>query len=53
VTDPNWDVAEAEATRPNIITDAMVYLQTGAKHGCPLRCPTSIWKGQMQILTPN
>jgi hypothetical protein len=32
---------------------AMVCLQTGAWHGCPLRGPISSWLRQTQILTPN
>jgi hypothetical protein len=31
----------------------MIYLQTGAWHGCPLRGPTSYWLRQAQIYTPN
>jgi hypothetical protein len=30
VTGPNWDLAQGEAPRPDTITDAMVFLQTGA-----------------------
>ena len=36
---------------PDIITDAMLGLQTGAWHGCPVRGSTSSWQRQMQILT--
>ena len=36
---------------PDIITDAMLCLQTGAWHGCPVRGSTSSWQRQMQILT--
>jgi hypothetical protein len=41
VTDSTWDLAQREAPRPDTITDAMVCLQTGAHHVCPLRVPTS------------
>jgi hypothetical protein len=34
-------------------TEAMMCLQTGAWHGCPLRGPTSSWLRQMKMLTPN
>jgi hypothetical protein len=30
MTDPNWDSSQVEAPRPNTITDAMMFLQTGA-----------------------
>jgi hypothetical protein len=30
VTSPNWDPFQEEVLRPDTITDAMVYLQTGA-----------------------
>jgi hypothetical protein len=30
VTGPNWDPSQGEALRPDTITDAMMYLQTGA-----------------------
>ena len=29
VTDPNWNPSQGESTRPDTITDAMMYLQTG------------------------
>ena len=38
---PNWDSSQGEDTRPYTNTDAMVCLQTGTEHGCPLRGPTS------------
>ena len=31
----------------------MVCLQTGTKHGCPLRDPTSTWLWKRKIFTPN
>jgi hypothetical protein len=40
-------------TRLDAITDAMVCLQTGVQHGCPLRGPTSNWLRQKQILAQN
>ena len=49
----NWDQAQGEAPGPDTITDAVVYLQTEAKHGCPLRVPTGRSKSQMQILAPT
>jgi hypothetical protein len=30
VTSPNWDSPQEQAQRPDIITNAMMYLQTGA-----------------------
>jgi hypothetical protein len=42
-TGPNWDPAQGEAPRSDIITDAMVCLQTGAYHDCPPKGPTSSW----------
>ena len=45
-TGPNLDPTQGEAPRPDTITDAMVYLQTGAYHDCPLKGPTSSWKSQ-------
>jgi hypothetical protein len=53
MTGPNWDPAQGNALRPGIITDAIVCLQIVAYHDCPLKEPTSSWKDQMQIFTPN
>jgi hypothetical protein len=53
MTIANWDQAQGEAPGPDTITDAVVYLQTEAKDGCPLRVPTSRSKSQMQILAPT
>ena len=53
MTSANWDQVQGEASGPDTITDALVYLHTEAKHGCPLRVPTSRSKSQMQILAPN
>jgi hypothetical protein len=41
VTGPIWEPSQEEAPRPDTITDALVYVQTGAQRGCPLRVPTS------------
>jgi hypothetical protein len=38
---------------PDTISDAVVYLHTEAKPGCPLRGPTCRSKSQMQILALN
>lgn len=46
-------ISWVSAPKPDTITDAMLCLQTGAWHGCPLRGPTSSWLRQMQILTLN
>jgi hypothetical protein len=47
-SDPTWDPSHGVRVgwgwgdpRPDTITDAMMYLQTGAQHGCPPRVPTS------------
>jgi hypothetical protein len=53
VTDPNWDPAQGEVPMPDTSTDAMVCLQIGTLHGCPLRDPTSREKSQMQIHPAN
>jgi hypothetical protein len=49
----NSDQAQGEVCGPDTITDAVVYLQTESKHGCPTRVPTSRSKSQMQILAPT
>lgn len=38
---PNWDTAQGESPQTGIITDGMLFLQTGPKRGCPLRGPRS------------
>jgi hypothetical protein len=43
----------AQAPNCYIIADAMLCLQTGAWHGCPLRGSTSSWLRQIQIFTAN
>ena len=52
MTVSTWDPSQGEALRPDTITDAMVWLQIEAWHGCPLRGPTSNWLRQM-ILMPT
>lgn len=47
------DPTHGWASNPDIITDGMLYLQSGAWHGCPLRSSTSNWPRQMQTLTVN
>jgi hypothetical protein len=39
--------------RPDSITDAMMCLQTGGYHVCPVRGHTSNWLSQTQIHIPN
>jgi hypothetical protein len=45
VIGPTWDQTHSGVVRgapkPNTITDAIMCLQTGAWHGCPLRGPIS------------
>jgi hypothetical protein len=53
MANPNWDPSHGRAPRPDTISEAMMYLQMGAWHGCLLRGPTSRWQRQKQILTPN
>lgn len=48
---PTWYSSHVQSPNPNTIADAMLYLQTGAWHGFPLRGSTST--GLRQILTVN
>ena len=41
VTGQNQKPAQGEALVPDTITDAMVCLQRGAYHDCPLKGPTN------------
>jgi hypothetical protein len=41
VTCLTWNPSQGKAPRPDTITDAMVYLQTGTYHDCLLRSPRS------------
>jgi hypothetical protein len=50
---PKWDLAQGLVPRPITITEAMVHLQKGTYHYCPLKEPTSCWKSQIQIVVPN
>ena len=51
MTGPTWDLSYGQAPNPDTITDAMLCLQTGAQHGCPLSGSTSICLKKMQTLT--
>jgi hypothetical protein len=53
MTGPNWEPAQVEGPRSDSIVDAIVCLQTLwlAYHDWPP--PTSSWKSQMMIFTPN
>jgi hypothetical protein len=53
VNSPTWDLSHGQAPNPDTITDAMLCLQTGASHICPLRYSTSSWLKQIQILIIN
>jgi hypothetical protein len=52
-TGPNWDQTQWEASRPHRITEATVCSQKETYCDCPLRDPTSNWKSQMQLFSPN
>jgi hypothetical protein len=51
VTSPTGNSSHRRAPIPDTITDAMLYLQIVALHGCPLRGSTSSWQRQIQTLT--
>ena len=53
MTSENWDQEQGEVPGPDTITDAVVYFQTEAKHGCPLQVLTCRSKSQIQILAHN
>jgi len=48
-TEPKWDPAHREASRPYTITEAMGCSQKGTYHDCPPKDQTRSWKSQMQI----
>jgi hypothetical protein len=50
---PKLGSSSKEALVSDTISDAMVYLQTGAYIDCYLKGPTSSWKSKMQIYIPN
>jgi hypothetical protein len=53
MTGPKWDPAQAEAPRPDTITEAVEPSQKGTKHDCPPEDTTSSKKSQMQIFAPK
>jgi hypothetical protein len=53
VTRPTWDPLSRWAPIPDTTPDVMVFLQTEAYHGCPLRGSTSNWLRQMNVLTAS
>ena len=50
---PTWDQSHGPVANADTITYAMLYLQRGDYHGCPLRDSTNSWMKQIQILTAN
>ena len=47
------DRFKVEVLRPDNITEAMGCSQKWTYHDCPLKDPTSSWKSQMKIFSPN
>jgi hypothetical protein len=50
---PKFQPSSEESPGSDMITDAMVLLQTGASHDCPLEGLPKSWNSQMQIFRAN
>jgi hypothetical protein len=53
VTGPYWDPAQGVAPRPHTIPDAMMCLQIGLYHDCPLKGPTAVERVGCRYLNPT
>jgi hypothetical protein len=53
MTGPTWDPSHGSTNSPDIITDAVMCIETGAWHGCLLRGPTSnIMRQKQKLVRP-
>jgi hypothetical protein len=53
VTCSNWNAAQREAPRPDIITDAMLCLQTWSYHDCPMNGQQATERLRCRYLHPT